>query len=162
MTKTCFPGQPQPLQELQGELLLQGGNIQVSLSSYSSPYHFSYPSLLPKVLVFLINPPLLLILIDDGAGGNAFNKELKTPGWQKPLTSFFTVSNLILAFLCQQSYPNILLTSIFSLSLFSHLISQNGQRDPNAPAPKERTEEEEEEYQLMKAKLAGNFSPLLE
>ena len=25
-------------------------------------------------------------------GGNSFNKEIGTPGWQKPLTSFFTVS----------------------------------------------------------------------
>ena len=144
------------------ELLLQGGNIQVSLSSPSSP-------------VLLISPYNVLIKPsppthpDCLSGGNAFNKELKTPGWQKPLTSFFTVSNLILAFFshqssphffCYQSHPSIFLPSIFSTLSFRHLISQNVQRDPNAPPPKQRTEEEEEEYQLMKAKLAGNISLL--
>ena len=108
--------------------------------SLSSPS----PSLLLDPIIPLIPLYHHNILI-VGAGGNAFNKEIKTPGWQKPLTSFFTVINLILAF--------------FSLLL---LISQNAQRDPNAPPPKQRTEEEEEEYQLMKAKLAGNFSPLVE
>ena len=107
-----FAGQPQPLQELQVELLLQGGNIQVSLSSPSSP-------------VLLISPYNVLIKPsppthpDCLSGGNAFNKELKTPGWQKPLTSFFTVSNLILAFFSHQSSPHFSVINLI-LAFFSH------------------------------------------
>ena len=89
------------------------------------------------------------------SGGNAFNKEIKTPGWQKPLTSFFTVNNPIL--LCSA----IFCSRVFPLYSTLYLIFQNAQRDPNAPPPKQRTEEEEEEYQMMKAKLAGNHYLLI-